>query len=481
MIFSRKFAKLLGTVVTVVAVCAAAEGDWPQFRGPSGSGVGTGQHPPIQWDATKGTNILWSAEIPGLANSSPVVWGDRIFVTTAISSDPKQTFRTGLYGDTDSVGDRSAHQWKVMALDKKNGKVLWDQLAYQGIPKTKRHPKSSQASPTPVTDGKVVIAYFGSEGLVAYSTDGKLLWKKDVGLQNAGWFFDPDSEWGAASSPVIYKNMVILQCDRQKDSFVAAYDLKDGHELWRTARAEIPSWGTPTIVQGKDHTEVATNAPKAIRGYDADTGKQLWTLSPNSEVVCTTPVSAQGLIFVTAGYPPVQPIYAIKVGSTGDLTLKGGKDSSDAIAWSKQRGGVYLPSPLVYEDRLYTVSNNGILNVYEAKTGNKVYQQRIGEGGSFVASPIVAAGKFYASSEDGDIYVIKAGASYELLSKNPIGEPILASPAMAGDVLSYDSSGMHSSRVAFLGLAIFTAAALALSAADQTPRLEYYRVAHGFL
>jgi hypothetical protein len=421
--------------LVLVAACRAWSGDWPQFRGPSASGVGDGAKPPVKWDGTKGTNIVWSVEIPGLADSSPIVWGDQVFVTTAISSDPKQTFRTGLYGDTDPVNDSSPHQWKVFAIDKKTGKILWQQTAHEGIPKTKRHPKSSQASASPVTDGKVVVAYFGSEGLYAYSVAGKLLWKKDLGLQNAGWFFDPDSEWGVASSPVIYKNMVILQCDRQKNSFVAAYDLKDGNELWRTARAEIPSWGTPTIVPGKDHTEVATNAPKAIRGYDADTGKQLWTLGPNSEVVCTTPVSSQGLIFVTAGYPPVQPIYAIKIGSSGDLTLKDGKESSDSIAWSKQRGGVYLPSPIVYGEYLYTVSNNGILTAYEAKTGVRVYQQRVGEGGSFVASPVSAAGKLYITSEDGDVFVVKAGTQYELLSKNPMGEPILATPALAGDLL----------------------------------------------
>ena len=423
------------SLAALVLINGCWAGDWPQFRGPSASGVGDGTKPPVKWDATKGTNIVWSVEIPGLADSSPIVWGDQVFVTTAISSDPKQTFRTGLYGDTDPVNDNSPHQWKVLAIDKKTGKILWEQTAHEGVPKTKRHPKSSQASPSPVTDGKVVVAYFGSEGLYAYSTSGELLWKKDLGLQNAGWFFDPDSEWGAASSPVIYKNMVILQCDRQKDSFVAAYDLKDGKELWRTARAEIPSWGTPTIVSGKDHTEVATNAPRAIRGYDADTGKQLWTLGPNSEVVCTTPVFSQGLIFVTAGYPPVQPIYAIRIGSSGDLTLKDGKESSDAIAWSKQRGGVYLPSPLVYGEHLYTVSNNGILTAYEAKTGVRVYQQRVGEGGSFVASPVSAAGKLYITSEDGDVFVVKAGATYELLSKNPMGEPILATPALAGDVL----------------------------------------------
>jgi outer membrane protein assembly factor BamB len=421
--------------VWLLAVGAAIAGDWPQFRGPSASGVGDGSKPPVHWDATKNTNVVWKTEIPGLSVSSPVVWGDRVFVTTAISTDAKQSLRTGLFGDTDPVIDNSTHQWKVLALDKKTGKVLWEQTAHQGTPKTKRHPKSSQASPTPATNGKVVVAYFGSEGLFAYSPDGKLLWKKDVGLQNAGWFFDPDSEWGAASSPVIHKNTVILQCDRQKDSFIAAYDLKDGKELWRTARAEIPAWGTPTIVRGKDRAEVVTNATKAIRGYDADTGKELWTLGPNSEVTCTTPVSAHGLIFVTAGYPPVQPIYAIKVGSSGDLTLKDGKQSNDAIAWSTQRGGVYLPSPIVYGDHLYTVNNNGILTAYEAKTGQRVYQQRVGEGGAFTASPIAAAGKLYIATEDGDVFVVKAGPQYELIAKNPVGEAILATPALAGDLL----------------------------------------------
>ncbi|MBI4902736.1 MAG: PQQ-binding-like beta-propeller repeat protein [Acidobacteria bacterium] len=414
---------------------ALVAGDWPQFRGPSASGIGDGEKPPLSWDAEKKKNIAWSTEIPGLAVSSPIVAGNRVYVTTAISADAKQSLRTGLYGDTDPVNDLTAHEWRVIALDKDSGKVVWQQTAHKGVPKTKRHPKSSQASPTPATNGEVVVAYFGSEGLFAYSKDGKLLWKKDLGLQNAGWFFDPDSEWGAASSPIIYKNKVIVQCDRQKDSFIAAFDITEGKELWRTARAEIPSWGTPTIVTGKDRTEVVTNGTKAIRGYDADTGRELWTLGPNSEVTCTTPVSGHGLIFVTAGYPPVQPVYAIKVGSNGDLRLKDGKESSEAIAWSKQRGGVYLPSPIVYGDHLYTVANNGILTVYDAKSGTRVYQQRVGGGGSFTGSPVAAAGRLYIPTEEGDIYVVKAGAQYELLAKNSLGEPLLTTPALAGDLL----------------------------------------------
>ena len=231
--WGRRF-RLPTAFFTLAVITAAA--DWPQFRGPSASGVGSGSKPPIHWDAAKGTNVVWKAEIPGLAISSPIVWGDRVYVTTAISSDPTQKIRTGLYGDTDSNNDRSSHQWKVMALDKLTGKLLWQQTAHEGVPKTKRHPKSSQASPSPATNGSVVVAYFGSEGLYAYSSGGKLLWWKDLGIQNAGWFFDPDSEWGVGSSPVLYKNSVIVLCDRQKDSFIAAFDLKDGQANYGAPR-----------------------------------------------------------------------------------------------------------------------------------------------------------------------------------------------------------------------------------------------------
>jgi outer membrane protein assembly factor BamB len=423
--------RIIAPLMAVSAVVAAAA-DWPQFRGPAGSGVDDTASPPVTWDSSQ---ILWKTPVTGLAVSSPIVSGDRVYVTTAISSDAKAGLRIGLYGDVEPAPDVTPHVWKVLAFDKKTGKPVWEQTAWQGVPKTKRHPKSSQASCTPATDGKVVVAYFGSEGLYAYSTEGKLLWKKDLGLQNAGWFFDPDYEWGAASSPIIHKNSVIVQCDRQRDSFIAAFSLTDGKELWRTGRDELPTWGTPTIVPGKDRAELVTNGSKAIRGYDPDTGKQLWTLSPNSEVVCTTPVFGHGLIFVTAGYPPVRPVYAIKQGSTGDLTLGAGKTASDAIAWSNSTGGVYLPSPLVYGDHLYTVGNNGVLTAYDAKTGARIYQQRVGSGGSFTAAPIAAAGRIYISTEDGDVYAIKAGAQYEQLGKSSIGEKLLTTPALSGNLI----------------------------------------------
>lgn len=410
--------------------------NWPSFRGPQASGVADGFATAAAWDATKSENVLWKTEIPGLALSSPVIWGDRVFVTTAISSDPNAKFRHGLYGDVAPSPDVSVHKWKVYALDKRTGRIVWEQLAHEGVPRTKRHPKSSQATPTPVTDGKHVVAFFGSEGLYTYDFNGKLLWKKDLGALNAGWFYDPDYEWGYGASPVIYKNMVIVQCDIQKNSFVAAFDLRTGKEVWRTLRDEIPSWSTPTIYTGPPRDELITQATRFIRAYDPNTGKELWRLGPNSEITTPTPIIAHGLIFITNGYRAPQPIYAVRPGGSGDLTLQGEAESSEFIAWSKKRGGPYTPTPVIYGDYLYVCNNQGVLTVYEAKTGKQVYQQRIGgTGGAYSASPIAADGKVYFPSEDGDIFVVKAGPAYELLGKNPMGEVLMATPAVSEGVI----------------------------------------------
>jgi outer membrane protein assembly factor BamB len=224
--------------------------NWPSFRGPNASGVAAEQNTPVHWNAQSSSQIFWKTPIPGVAHSSPIVWGNYLFLTTAISSDPKSEYRYGLYGDVEPAKDVSSHSWRVYCLDKQTGKILWEKTAHEGIPKVKRHPKSSQASSTPATDGQHVVAFFGAEGLFCFGIDGKLLWKQDLGLLDAGWFLDPDYQWGAASSPIIYKNLVIVQCDRQKDSFIAAYDISNGRQAWSTPRQEIPSWGTPTIYDG---------------------------------------------------------------------------------------------------------------------------------------------------------------------------------------------------------------------------------------
>lgn len=423
--------------VFIIGFFASALGwaaNWPTFRGPNASGIAEGPAP-ATWDATKSVNILWKTPIPGLAHSSPVVWGDRVIITTAISSNPKQ-FRHGLYGDVEPSEDVAKHTWKVYCLDRNTGKVLWERVSYEGVPKVKRHPKNTQASSTPATDGKRVVAWFGSEGLYTYDMDGRLLWTQDLGILNAGWFYDPDYEWGPASSPIIYKNLVIVQCDIQKNSFIAAFDVATGKQVWKTPRPEIPSWGTPTVYEGKERAELITNSTKAIRGYDPLTGKELWKLSGNSEVTVTTPVAGKDLIFIANGYPPIQPIYAIRPGAIGDITLKAGEQSNDSIAWSKRTGGPYWPTVIVVGDLLYSCSITGVLTAYQAATGERVYQQRISDKSStHSASPVYADGKLYFASEDGDVFVVRAGPKFELLAANPVGEVLMATPAISDGTL----------------------------------------------
>ena len=410
--------------------------NWPQFRGPGATGVAEGSPQPVKWDASTQQNVRWKTAIPGLSHSSPVVWGNKIFVMTAVSSGTDEK-RYGLYGDVAPVKDDPKHTYKVYALDKQKGTILWERVAWEGIPKIKRHPKSTHAASTPVTDGKYLIALFGSEGLYAYDLNGKLLWKQDLGVLDAGWFYDVDYQWEYGSSPIIYKNMVIVQADIQKDSFIAAYDIKTGKLIWKTPRTgELPGWGSPTVYEGKTRAELVTAGAKAVRGYDPLTGKELWTLGPMAEIATPTPFAALDLIFVTSGYRPIQPIYAIKPGASGDLTLKDKQTSNEFIAWSKDRGGPYMPTPIVYGDLLYTCSNNGVLAAYNAKTGERVYQERVGgTGGAFTASPVASDGKIYLSSEDGDVFVVKAGPKYEFLAKNPVGETIMATPAISDGLL----------------------------------------------
>jgi outer membrane protein assembly factor BamB len=428
---------LISLLLTFCLSAPAAAQNWPSFRGPNASGVADGKPVPATWNAEKNVNIAWKTAIPGLAHSSPVVWGEMVFITSAISSDPKPELRVGLYGDVDSAKDVSKHTWKVYALNKQTGKILWERIAYEGVPKTKRHTKATFANSTPATDGKYVVVFFGSEGLYCYDVKGKLVWKKDLGVIDSGWFFDPDYQWGAASSPIIYKNLAILQCDQSKGSYIAAYDLKTGKQVWRTERDEIPSWGTPTIVESKSRVELVTNGTRAIRGYDPLTGKELWKMTGNPEVTATTPIAAHDLIFIANSYRPNQPVYAIKQGvANGDISLKDGKDANEFVVWSKQRGGAYMPTPVVYGDLMYVCNNNGVLFVYDAKTGERAYQGRVPEkGGSYSASPVAANGMIYFASEDGDVHVIKAGPKYEFVASNPVGEIMMATPAISDGMI----------------------------------------------
>jgi outer membrane protein assembly factor BamB len=417
--------------VAEVRAPVATPRDWPSFRGPGATGVADGQHPPTTWDAEKGLNVRWKTPIPGLAHSCPVVCGNRVFVSTAVSGDPKSPFKPGLHGDNDSVKDFSVHSWRIYCLDKASGKILWEREAHKGVPRVDRNVKASQANATPATDGEHVAVVFGSEGLFCYDLSGNLLWRQDLGVLDVGQFNDPEYMWGAGSSPVIYRGLVIVQCDRPKDGFLAAYDVKSGKLAWRTPRDEPPSWSTPGLVEHAGRAELVVNGGHAIRGYDPQTGKELWRLTPSAESVIPTPFGAAGLIFVASAYGPIQPLYAIVPGATGDISPDGKNGSSASLAWQSKKGGVFIPTPIVYGGYLYVLTNRGILNAYEARTGREVYKQRLGGKDGYTASPVAADGRLYFTGDDGVIRVVKAGPTFELLSTNPVGEACLATPAIS--------------------------------------------------
>ncbi len=414
-----------------VFVVAAAAQNWPSFRGPSASGVSDGQHLPVSWSVSQGTGVRWKTPIPGLAHSSPIVWEDRVFVTTAVSSRADASFKRGLYGDGDASDDLTAQQWKLICLDRKSGAILWERTAYEGTPKEKRHIKATYSNSTPATDGEVVVALFGSQGLYAYDLSGNSIWKRDLGRINAGAYDLPDYEWGTASSPILYGDRVIVQCDQQKGSFVEAFDRKTGKTIWLTERDELPSWGTPTVYSGKTGAELITNGSNFVRGYDPATGKELWRLGGSSKITAPTPIFAGGLIVVASGRRPEAPIFAIRAGLSGDITGR-----KQAVAWQKEQRGSYMPTPLIYNGFLYVLGNAGIFDCYDLATGREIYRDRLQHQGSgFSASPVASDGKIYLSSEDGDIFVVKAGPKFELLKKNEMGEPLMATPAISGGLL----------------------------------------------
>ncbi len=416
-------------------------GSWPSFRGTEASGISEGQNLPDHWDPKTGENILWRTQIPGLAHSSPVVWGDKIFVTSAVSSDPKASFRPGLYGDGDASKDRSNHKWMIYAIDKRKGKIIWERLAYQGEPIEKRHIKSTYANSTPATDGRIVVAWFGSQGVYAYDVNGKFLWKVDVGRIDLGAYDIPTYEWGPASSPIIWKDLVILQCDTQTDSFLLALDAKTGKTVWKTNRDEIPSWGTPTIANTSAGPQLVTNASNYIRGYDPATGRELWRLGGSSKITAPTPVFADDLFVVASGRAPERPIFVVRPNAHGDVTLQDGKKASENIVWSLTGRGSYMPTPIVYKGILYVLANNGLFDAYDFKTGKEIYRQRLPLVGSgFSASPVAADNKIYLSNEDGEILVIAGGEKFTHLATNSMGELLMATPALSQGVMYVRSS-----------------------------------------
>jgi outer membrane protein assembly factor BamB len=437
----RKIVRTGPERVTLPSAVPAA-GSWPSFRGPQASGVANDQQLPDRWDGASRQNILWRTSLPGLAHSSPIVWGDRVFVTTAVSTTPNATFKPGLYGDGDASDDRSRHKWLVIAIDSRTGKVLWERVAHEGEPLDRRHIKSTYASATPATDGRVVVASFGSHGVHAYDVNGTPLWKVDVGRLNMGAYDIPTFEWGPASSPIIWNGLVLVQCDTQADSFLLALDAESGKVVWKTERDELPSWGTPTVVSTPAGPELVTNAAKFVRGYDPRTGKELWRIGGSSKITAPTPILADGLLVIASGRAPERPIFVVRPGARGDLTLTGDESKSASVAWSRTGRGPYMPTPLAYKGILYVLNNNGLFDAYEVKSGTEIYRQRLPDvGNGFSASPVAADDKIYLSSEDGDILVVNAGPTFAHVATNKMGELLMATPALSNGVMYVRTAG----------------------------------------
>jgi len=432
----RRIVRTVSPSARQLPPAAAVTGSWPSFRGRDASGVADGQRLPDTWNGATGKNVLWRTAIPGLAHSSPIVWGDTVFVTSAISSRKDATFKPGLYGDGDASEDRSPHKWVLYAIDKRTGRMRWERVAREGAPRNKRHIKSTYASATPVTDGRIVVAWFGSAGIHAFDVNGSPLWQVDLGRVDMGAYDIPTYEWGPASSPIIWNGLLILQCDTQTDSFVLALKLETGEIVWKTSRDELSSWGTPTVAATMTGPELVTNASNFIRGYDVRTGRELWRLGGSSKITAPTPIFAEDLIVVASGRAPERPIFVVKPGSRGDLTLARNQTSSNAIAWSRSGRGSYMPTPLAYRGLLYVLANNGVFDAYDLKSGKEIYRQRLPLVGSgFSASPVAADGKIYLSNEDGDMLVVRAGPTFEHVATNSIGELLMTTPALSEGVM----------------------------------------------
>jgi outer membrane protein assembly factor BamB len=383
-------------------------------------------------------NVRWKALIPGLGLSSPIIWEDRVFLSTAIGRDNNREFKPGLYGNIASVEDDSVHRWVVYCLEKSTGNILWEKTAHTGVPEVKRHTKSTHANSTLATDGNHVVAFFGSEGLYCYDYEGKLLWSKDFGLLDSGFFMAPSAQWEFGSSPVIFENMVIVQCDVQKNSFLAAFDIANGKELWRTSRDDVPTWSTPSVYVSGGDAQIVVNGFRHIGGYDAKTGRELWRMKGGGDIPVPTPVISGDTAFITNAHGDLSPIYAIRLSARGDISLERDQTSNEYVAWSRLREGSYMSTPLVYGDYLYNCRWNGVLSCYEGATGKRLYQQRLGGGTSaFTSSPVAADGKIYFTSEDGDVFVIGAGPEYKLLAKNSLDGVCLATPAISKGMLFF--------------------------------------------
>jgi outer membrane protein assembly factor BamB len=424
-------------LLLLVAAINVAAANWPQFRGPQAGGVDASVPVPTGWDVEKGENIRWRTPLPGLAHSSPIIWNDRIYMTTA-TRPGKADLKVGLYGDVASANDQEPHQWRLLALNKATGKILWDKVGHEAIPRVKRHPKSSHCSSTPATDGHRLVAIFGSEGLFCFDMKGELIWKKDLGPMDSGFFRVASAQWGFASSPVIHDGKVVVLCDVQTNSFLAAFDLADGKELWRASRQDVPTWGSPAIVKAGDQTQIVVNGWHHSGAYDFATGKEIWKLDGGGDIPVPTPVTANGLVYLTSAHGRSRPMHAIRLEAKGDITPPEVGATNAAIAWVHARQGNYMQTPVVVGNHLYACFDNGVLTCFDARTGTIAYSERLGSGSEgFSASPVSDGRHLYFPSEVGNVYVVPADGRFSVVATNKLGETCMATPAISEGTLFF--------------------------------------------
>ena len=406
--------RLIGCVVVLLAaplcVMAQTPAHWPQWRGPFFNGMARGDAP-TAWSDT--SNIKWKTQIPGRGYSTPAIWGDRIFVTTAIPTG------TG-------AGPVVEHRFDVLALDRKTGKIVWQRTAKVATPHEGYHRAyGSFASNSPATDGKYVYASFGSRGIYAYDFNGKLIWEKDLNVQ-----MKMRLAFGEGSAPLLVCERLFLVFDHEAESFIVALDKRNGKELWRAARDERSSWSTPLAIDHGGRTEIVVSATKKVRSYDPETGKVLWESAGLGANAIPVPVYQNGMVYVMSGYRDPK-LMAIKLGKQGDLT------GTDAIVWSHTRGLSYTASPVLYDNKLYVVTDNGFISVFNATTGEPYYAQtRLPKAYNLKASPVGANGKLYLATEDGDVVVLKMGEKLEVIATNHLTDEVfIATPVIAAGEL----------------------------------------------
>lgn len=414
------FKRFITSVALVTATAALSAENWPQWRGPGSQGISSEANIPTQWSSTR--NVAWKTELPS-GHSSPIVWNDRIFVTAAIEGDAVpgakavgHTVDGQVWVHPDSVAADRKHTMKVLALDARSGKVLWDRTAYEGTVYDARHRRSSFAGATAVTDGRMVYAYFGPEGLYAYDFSGRLAWKVVERFKTLGL--------GTGTSPVLFQNLVIIQRDEDegKASVIAAYDTQSGREVWKTPRPVQISWSTPVLVTASNRTELVTNGTELAIAYDPATGKELWRTKGVESNAIHTPLAGKGLVIVTAGFPE-KKVIAIRAGAVPD---------DKRVAWTYAKGTGYVVSNILYGDYVYLLTDTGIVTCLDATTGAVQHEGiRPPIASHFMGSPVAFGGLIAMTSEEGDTFMLKAGPKPEVVGTNSINEPVYSSPAIA--------------------------------------------------